>query len=45
MENEGLSGLALMLVHRDITIDADTVITMYTIRHPRRMTMINILDA
>ena len=45
MGNERLSGLALIPVHRDITIDVDTVITKYAMRHPRRMAMINILDA
>ena len=33
-----------MLVHRDIIVDVDTVITMYAIRHLRRMATINILD-
>ena len=44
MGTERLSGLAHSHVHRDITIDVETVITMFARRHPRRMTLVDILD-
>ena len=45
MEQERLNGLALMLVHRDITIDLNAVINMFANLHPTRMKLANILDS
>lgn len=39
-----MTGLALMLVHRDIDIDVEEVISMFARRHTRRMRMVNIMD-
>ena len=45
MEQETLNGLALMLLHRDITIDLNAVINMFANLRPTRMKLANILDS
>ena len=39
-----LNGLAAMLIHRDMEIDFEKVITRFANMHPRRMTLANVLD-
>ena len=43
MGEERLNGLALMHAHRDIALDLDEIINLFTSLHPRRMRMANIL--
>ena len=45
MGQERLNGLALMTIHRDIEVDIEAIIDRFARRHPRRMTMIDILKS
>jgi len=44
MGEERLTGLALMNVHSDISLDINELIDVFASRHPRRMKLTNILD-
>ena len=41
MGNERLTGLALMLIHRDVELNPDAVVEEFSRRHPRRLLLIN----
>lgn len=43
MENDRLTGLMLMSVHRDIEVDPEKVISEFARRHPRKLELKNIL--
>ena len=43
MENDRLTGLLLMSVHRDIEVDPEKVISEFARRHPRKLELQNIL--
>lgn len=45
MGQERLNGLAMMHFHYEIDIDHDAVLDMFARRHPRRMTLLNVLDS
>lgn len=44
MGEEKFTGLALMNVHSDISLDINELIDVFASRHPRRMKLTNILD-
>ena len=45
MGQERLNGLAMMHFHYDVDIDHDAVLDMFARKHPRRMTLLNVLDS
>ena len=44
MSQKRLNSLALMTIHRQISIDPEMVVTSFARKHPRRMQLVNILD-
>lgn len=44
MDEERLTGLAVMNVHSDISLDTEELIDIFAMRHPRRIKLKNILD-
>ncbi len=44
MTNTRLTGLTLLQIHRDIPIDVEAAIDQFARMHPRRMTMMEILE-
>ena len=44
MTTTRLSGLTLLHVHRDITVDIEAAVDEFARRHPKRMKMVDILS-
>ena len=44
MKEDRLNGLALMMVHRTISVSVENIIDTFAARHPRRMRLELILD-
>jgi len=44
MDEQRLTGLALMNVHYDMSLDTEELIDAFSVRHPRRMKLKNILE-
>ena len=44
MSEKRLIGVALMSIHREISINLDEVVTSFTREHPRRFKLIDLLD-
>ena len=44
MDEDRLTGLALMNVHSDISLDIKEIITTFAMKHLRRMKLKNILE-
>ena len=45
MGQERLNGLAMMHFHYEVDIDHNAVLDIFARRHPRRMTLLNVLDS
>ena len=43
-DEQQLTGLALMNVHSDMSLDTEEIINTFAIKHPRRMKFKNILE-
>ena len=41
MAEDRLNGLAMMQYHRDVTLDVDEVVKEFSLRHPRRLLLVN----
>ena len=44
MGADRLTGLALLHVHRDTMVDIEEIIDNFSVAHPRRMKLVNILE-
>ena len=44
MDEQRLTGLALMNVHYDMLLDTEELIDTFSVRHPRRMKLKNVLE-
>ena len=44
MDEQWLTGLALMNVHSNMSLDTEEIINTFAIKHPRRMKFKNILE-
>jgi hypothetical protein len=45
MSNERLNGLALLHTHYSMDLDLEGVLDIFATQHPRRLSMINILQS
>ena len=44
MGQDRFSGLALMNIHKDITVDIEEILQNFAAKHPRRMKLSNLLN-